>query len=192
MKSICVFCGSSPGANGAYAHAARSFGELLAKNNITLVFGGGKVGLMGQLADAVLVNGGKAIGVIPDRLAIKEVAHASLTDLHVVENMHKRKALMYELSDAFVALPGGTGTLDELFEVFTWIQLGFLAKPLGLLNVDNYFNNLTLFLSHTVEQRFVKAEHLDMLLVDSDQETLLSRLRSYTPIQTTKWIGTTV
>lgn len=192
MKSICVFCGSSPGANGAYAQAARSFGELLVKNDITLIFGGGKVGLMGQLADAVLANGGKAIGVIPDRLAIKEVAHASLTDLHVVENMHQRKALMYELSDAFVALPGGTGTLDELFEVFTWIQLGFLAKPLGLLNVESYFNNLTLFLSHTVEQRFVKAEHLNMLLVDSDQESLLSRLKNYTPVQSNKWIDTTV
>jgi uncharacterized protein (TIGR00730 family) len=188
MKSICVFCGSSPGANGAYAQAARSFGELLAGNDISLIFGGGKVGLMGQLADAVLTNGGRAIGVIPNRLAIKEVAHASLTDLHVVENMHQRKAMMYELSDAFVALPGGTGTLDELFEVFTWIQLGFLAKPLGLLNVDSYFNNLTSFLSHTVEQRFVKPEHLDMLLVDSDQESLLSRLKNYAPVRTAKWI----
>ncbi len=191
MKSLCVFCGSSPGANIAYANAARSFGELLAANNITLIFGGGKVGLMGQLADAVLNNGGKAIGVIPNRLAIKEVAHASLTDLHVVENMHTRKALMYELSDAFVALPGGTGTLDELFEVFTWTQLGFLAKPLGLLNVNNYFDHLTSFLSHTVEQRFVKPEHLDMLLVDSNQESLLSRLNKYIPFQSSKWIDTT-
>ncbi|MEO8168266.1 MAG: TIGR00730 family Rossman fold protein [bacterium] len=191
MKSLCVFCGSSPGANAAYVNAARSFGELLATNNITLIFGGGKVGLMGQLADAVLNNGGKAIGVIPSRLAIKEVAHAGLTDLHVVKNMHTRKALMYELSDAFVALPGGTGTLDELFEVFTWTQLGFLTKPLGLLNVNNYFDHLTSFLSHTVEERFVKPEHLDMLLVDSNQESLLSRLNKYIPSQSSKWIDTT-
>jgi uncharacterized protein (TIGR00730 family) len=122
---------------------------------------------------------------------VSEVAHASLTDLHVVENMHQRKALMYELSDSFVALPGGTGTLDELFEVLTWIQLGFLAKPLGLLNVGNYFDNLRLFLSHTVEQRFVRAEHLDMLLVDNNQESLLSRLKNYTPVQISKWIDKT-
>ncbi len=190
MKSLCVFCGSSPGANGAYANAARSFGELLAKNNITLVFGGGKVGLMGQLADSVLSNGGEAIGIIPESLMKKEIAHAGLTHLHVVSNMHERKATMYNLADAFVALPGGTGTLDELFEVFTWIQLGLLAKPLGLLNVNGYFTHLTAFLYHTVEERFVKSDHLDMLLVDSEEESLLTRLKNHTPVQVNKWMDT--
>lgn len=188
MNSICVFCGSSPGANGAYANAARSFGTLLAKNNITLIFGGGKVGLMGQLADSVLSYGGKAIGVIPESLVKKEVAHDSLTEMHVVQNMHERKALMYKLSDAFVALPGGTGTLDELFEVFTWIQLGYLNKPVGLLNVDGYFDHLMTFLRHSVRERFVKAEQLDMLLVDEREDRLLQRMKTYAPMQTDKWI----
>lgn len=191
MNSICVFCGSSPGANGAYAEAARAFGALLATNNITLIYGGGKVGLMGQLADSVLKNGGDAIGVIPETLFKKEVAHESLTKLHIVENMHVRKALMYELSDGFVALPGGTGTLDELFEVFTWIQLGLLVKPVGLLNVDGYFDHLRSFLTHSVEQRFVKAEHLDMLVIDDSQDALLHRLTNARPISSDKWMDRT-
>jgi uncharacterized protein (TIGR00730 family) len=188
MKSICVFCGSSPGANGAYTKAARTFGELLAKNHLTLVFGGGKVGLMGQLADAVLANGGEAIGVIPEALMRKEVAHNGLTQMHVTPNMHERKALMYKLSDAFVAMPGGTGTLDELFEVFTWLQLGYLHKPIGLLNVERYFDHLSAFLQHSVTERFVRAEQLQDLLVDDNEASLLSRLQNHTPIQIDKWV----
>ena len=191
MKSLCVFCGSSPGANGAYAEAARAFGTLLVTNNITLIYGGGKVGLMGQLADSVLKNGGEAIGVIPETLFKKEVAHQNLTKLHVVENMHVRKALMYELSDGFVALPGGTGTLDELFEVFTWIQIGYLSKPIGLLNVNGYFNHLSTFLEHTVAERFVKPEHLTMLLVDDNGESLLHRMHNTNPVSCDKWIDKT-
>lgn len=189
MNSICIFCGSSLGANGAYASAARTFGELLARDSITLIFGGGKVGLMGQLADAVLSNGGNAIGVIPDALMRKEVAHQKLTYMHVVPTMHERKALMYKLSDAFVALPGGTGTLDELFEVFTWLQLGYLHKPVGLLNVHGYFNHLTSFLHHSVAERFIKPEQLEDLLVDENEASLLARLKSHTPKQIDKWIG---
>jgi uncharacterized protein (TIGR00730 family) len=188
INSLCIFCGSSPGANGAYANAARRFGELLARDNITLIFGGGKVGLMGQLADAVLANGGKAIGVIPEALMRKEVAHSGLTHMHVVPTMHERKALMYKLSDAFVAMPGGTGTLDELFEVFTWLQLGYLHKPIGLLNVHGYFNHLTAFLNHSVAERFVKAEQLEDLLVDENAASLLARLKNHTPKQIDKWV----
>jgi uncharacterized protein (TIGR00730 family) len=188
IHSICVFCGSSSGANGAYANAAGAFGKLLALDNITLIFGGGKVGLMGQLADSVLTNGGRAIGVIPEALMRKEVAHDGLTQMHVVPNMHERKAMMYKLSDAFVAMPGGTGTLDELFEVFTWLQLGYLHKPIGLLNVEGYFNHLTAFLDHSVTERFVKAEQLQDLLVDDDETSLLSRLKQHAPRQIDKWI----
>ena len=188
MTSLCVFCGSSPGANGAYASAARAFGELLAANHITLVFGGGKVGLMGQLANSVLANGGTAIGVIPEALVRKEVAHESLTAMHVVKNMHDRKAMMYNLSDGFVVLPGGTGTLDEMFEVFTWMQLGMLVKPLGLLNVGGYFDHLTAFLSHSVAERFLTPKHLAMLITERDQHVLLQRLQTAKPPSTEKWI----
>lgn len=188
MNSLCVFCGSSPGANGNYALAARSFGTLLAQQHITLIFGGGKVGMMGHLADAVLSNGGKAIGIIPEALMRKEVSHDGLTEMHVVPSMHERKALMYKLSDAFVAMPGGTGTLDELFEVFTWLQLGYLHKPIGLLNVEGYFDHLTAFLKHSVTEKFVKAEQLEDLLVDESEASLLIRLKNHTPIQIDKWI----
>jgi uncharacterized protein (TIGR00730 family) len=188
MNSLCVFCGSSPGANGAYADAARAFGTLLAEQHISLVFGGGKVGLMGHLADAVLSNGGKAIGVIPEALVRKEVAHDGLTTMHVVKTMHERKALMYDLSDAFVALPGGTGTLDELFEVITWNQLGYLTKPVGLLNVHGYFDALTAFLHHSVAERFVKPELLGLLHADEDPEKLLTRLNTPPTPLSDKWM----
>lgn len=188
MNSLCVFCGSSPGANGAYAEAARAFGTLLARRGITLVFGGGKVGLMGHLADAVLAHGGTAVGVIPEALVRKEVAHEALTAMHVVKTMHERKALMYELSDAFVALPGGTGTLDELFEVITWNQLGYLTKPVGMLNVNGYFDALGAFLHHTVAERFVRAEHITMLHAEENPERLLARLTSPPIPSPDKWI----
>ncbi len=185
ITSLCIFCGSSPGANGAYAHAARALGTLLAQQNIALIFGGGKVGLMGHLADAVLQHGGKAIGVIPEALVRKEVAHDSLTAQHVVRDMHERKALMYALADAFVVLPGGAGTLDEFFEVFTWTQLGLLLKPLGLLNVEGYFTRLAAFLDHAVTERFVSRQHLDMLIVDEQPDALLQRASVY---PADKWI----
>ncbi len=188
MKSLCVFCGSSPGANGNYAAAARTLGTIIAGEGITLIFGGGKVGLMGHLADAVLAGGGKAIGVIPEALMRKEVAHEGLTEMHVVKDMHIRKAMMYSLADAFAALPGGTGTLDELFEVITWNQLGYFNKPVGLLNVDGYFDALGTFLRHTVTQHFVKAEHIDKVFIERDATTLLERLRSPQTPLSDKWM----
>lgn len=189
MKSLCVFCGSSPGANGHYADAARTFGKLIAGKGITLIFGGGKVGLMGHLADAVLASGGRAIGVIPEALMRKEVAHEGLTEIHVVKDMHIRKAMMYSLADAFVALPGGTGTLDELFEVITWNQLGFLNQPVGLLNVDGYFDRLAAFLQHTVAEHFIKAEHIDRVILDENPARLLERLCVSYPPMSDKWMN---
>lgn len=188
MKSLCVFCGSSPGANGNYALAAKALGTLIAGEGITLIFGGGKVGLMGHLADAVLANGGKAIGVIPEALMRKEVAHDGLTQMHVVKDMHVRKAMMYSLADAFAALPGGTGTLDELFEVITWNQLGYFNKPVGLLNVDGYFDGLGTFLRHTVAEHFVKSEHINSVYMERDAHTLLERLRTPQTPLSDKWM----
>src|ERR1051325_8659898 len=158
MQRLCVFTGSSSGARAAYAEAARELGTLLARRGIGLVYGGARVGLMGAVADAVLAAGGEAIGVIPQALVAKEVAHTGLTALHVVESMHARKAMMSDLSDGFIALPGGWGTLEELFEVLTWAQLGLHRKPTGLLNVDGYFDGLLAFLTHTVAEAFVRTD----------------------------------
>ena len=173
---ICVFCGSSPGARPAYLAAARELGELLAARGIGLVYGGASVGLMGELADAVLAAGGEAIGVIPGRLLDREIAHAGLTELHVVETMHERKALMAELSDAFVMLPGGAGTLDEFFEALTWRQLGLHSKPLALLDVDGFVGPLLALADHLVAEGFVLPEFRALLLVERDPAALLDRL----------------
>ena len=176
MKRVLVFCGSSPGSRPEYAESAAALGRLLAERRIELVYGGASVGLMGALADSTLAAGGTVIGVIPTRLVELEVAHAGLTKLHVVETMHQRKALMAELSDAVIALPGGTGTLDELFELFTWRHLGLHRKPIGLLDVVDYWKPLLGFLEHAVNERFLRAALLETLLVERSAESLLDRL----------------
>ncbi len=189
MQRACVFCGSSPGARPQYTEATEDLGSLLVQNGITLVYGGASVGLMGRLADTVLSEGGEAVGVIPRALVEREIAHLGLTELHVVDSMHERKALMADLSDAFVALPGGLGTLDELFEVYTWAQLGLHRKPCGLLNVEGYYQHLADFLDHAVGERFVRDEHRDMLIVEEDPATMLERLQGFDPATLTpKWI----
>jgi uncharacterized protein (TIGR00730 family) len=188
LKSLCVYCGSSPGLRASYVEAAQGFGTLIASQNITLVYGGGNVGLMGALADSVLRAGGEVIGVIPERLVAKEVAHRGLTTLHRVASMHERKLKMAELSDAFVAMPGGAGTLEEIFEVFTWTQLGFHSKPCAFLDVDQYYAWLFQFLDHMAEQRFIKEEHLATLIRGDDPAELLIQLRSFSPVTVDKWI----
>jgi uncharacterized protein (TIGR00730 family) len=179
MKRILVFCGSSPGARPEYAAGAQELGRLLAERELELVYGGASVGLMGALADGVLAAGGTAIGVIPTRLVEAEVAHAGLTKLHVVETMHERKALMAELSDGVIALPGGTGTLDELFELFTWKQLGLHRKPIGLLDMADYWQPLLAFLEHAVNERFLREALFETLLVERDAGALLDLLANH-------------
>lgn len=189
MRRVCVFTGSNAGARGEYANVAQQFGRELVARGYGLVYGGGSVGLMGRLADAVLACGGKVIGVIPEALLAKEVAHDGLMELRVVASMHERKALMSDLADAFVALPGGLGTLDELFEILTWAQLGLHAKPCGMLNVGNYFDTLLAFLDHAVEQQFVKREHRSLLITADSPQELLGRLAAYQPVRVEKWIS---
>ena len=188
IASICVFCGSSPGGNVAYRDAADALGRLLASSGRRVVFGGGKVGLMGVLADSALRHGGEVVGVIPRSLVDLEVAHEGLTDLRIVDSMHQRKQVMSDLADAFLVLPGGFGTLEEFFEVWTWGQLGLHRKPYGLLNVSSYFDSLLSFLDHVVHERFVSAQHRDLLLVDDDPEALLARLDRHVVHATPKWI----
>jgi uncharacterized protein (TIGR00730 family) len=186
---ICVFCGSSPGRLPAYSEAATAFGELLADEGIGLVYGGASVGLMGAVADAALARGGEAIGVIPRALADRELSHPSLTALHVVGSMHERKAMMAELSDAFVALPGGIGTLEELFEAWTWAQLGHHRKACGLLDTAGYYRGLSGFIDHLVAEEFMKPVHREMLRIASTPESMLAALRGYAPPDAPKWIG---
>lgn len=188
MKRLCVFCGSSYGSHAVYAEMARSLGIAFVQRKIGLVYGGGDVGLMGEIANAVLQAGGEAVGVIPKTLAIKEVAHEGLTELHIVENMLERKTLMAELSDGFIALPGGYGTLDELFEMLTWIQLGIHTKPCAVLDVEGYYQKLLEFLDQMVERQFVKLPNREMLLVETDADMLLDRLKNYNVPYEKKWI----
>jgi uncharacterized protein (TIGR00730 family) len=189
MKRICVYCGSSPGRLPAYREAADRLGRVLAERRIGLVYGGASVGVMGAVADAVLEEGGEAIGVIPRSLATKEVAHHGLDELIVVDSMHQRKAKMAELSDGFVALPGGWGTIEEIFEMLTWAQLGFHEKPCGLLNVAAYFDPLFTFLERAIEQRFVKEDHRPMMMMDSNPAALLDRFSDYRAPRVRKWLG---
>jgi uncharacterized protein (TIGR00730 family) len=189
MRALCVFCGSSAGARPAYLAAARDLGRLLARRDIRLVYGGARVGLMGAVADAVLEAGGAVTGVIPEALRTREVAHPSLPDLRIVSSMHERKALMADLSDGFVAIPGGAGTLEEFFEVWTWGQLGIHRKPCGLLNTAGYFDGLLTFLDHAVGERFVRREHRAMVVVDDDAERLLDGMAGYRAPDLPKWIG---
>jgi uncharacterized protein (TIGR00730 family) len=188
IERICVFCGSNDGSDPAYADAARSLGRLLAREGIALVYGGGSVGLMGQLADAVLGAGGRVIGVIPHALWAREVGHRGLTDLHIVDTMHERKAMMADLSDAFIALPGGLGTLEEIFEIWTWAQLGLHAKPLGFLDVGGFFEPLMAFLDRAVREQFVKEPHRAIALIDRDPAALLARFDTWTAPRVEKWI----
>jgi uncharacterized protein (TIGR00730 family) len=188
LKRVCVFAGSSSGSRTEYHAAASDLGRELASRGIGLVYGGARVGLMGAVADAVLAGGGEVIGVIPNALVEKEVAHTSLTELRVVTSMHQRKALMADLSDAFIALPGGWGTLDEMFEILTWAQLGLHRKPCGLLNVLGYFDRLLSFLDHTVEQGFVRREYSSLLAVSDTPPQLLDSLATHTPPVVEKWI----
>ncbi|MEC4593253.1 MULTISPECIES: LOG family protein [Nitrospirillum] len=188
MQRLCVFCGSSPGFDPRHLEAARGLGRALAGAGIGLVYGGASVGLMGAVADAVLEAGGQVIGVIPESLKKKEIAHAGLTDLRVVASMHERKALMAELSDGFIALPGGIGTFEELFEVWTWAQLGHHQKPCAIYNVAGFYDGLTTFLDGVVASGFMKQNHRDMLVTADTAEDLLDKLRGYEPPAVTKWI----
>lgn len=186
LKRICVFCGSNTGARPAYALAARELASLMARQRTGLVYGGGNVGLMGILADAMLEAGGEVIGVIPASLVAREVAHSGLTQLRVVQTMHERKALMNELSDAFIAMPGGFGTLDEFFEILTWSQLGIHGKPSGLLNVAGYYDDLLVMLDHAVSEKLLRPEHRALILADTDAGRLLQRLAAFSPVTEVK------
>ena len=189
LISVAVYCGSSPGNDPAYREAAASLGQTLAERGISLVYGGGHVGLMGAVADAVLEHGGEAHGVITEALEAKEVAHHGLSTLRVVKTMHERKAAMADAADAFVMLPGGFGTLDEFFEVVTWTQLGIHDKPCGVLDVNGYFGPLRELIDGAVTAGFVHPAHGDMIVVDSAAGGLLDRLASWTPVPVSKWLG---
>ena len=178
MKRIAVYCGANTGARPEYAAAAQQLGELLAREKIELVYGGGMIGLMGLVADAALKHGGHVIGVIPEKLVIKEVVHEALPDLRVVKDMHERKALMAELADGFMALPGGFGTFEELFEVLAWSQLGWHHKPVGLLNVGGFYDRLLGFLDQAKDEGFLRAQHRELVIAESGAEKLLQRLKS--------------
>lgn len=181
MKSICIYCGSSPGASPLYAQAARRLAKEMVADNIGLVYGGAHVGLMGIIADEVLRLGGEATGVIPKTLLDREVGHQGLTRLHIVKDMHERKALMAELSDGFIAMPGGIGTLEELFEAFTWSQLGIHDKPIGLLNVNGFYDGLIGFIQHLVNERFLKDQQAGIIMVESNEAALIERFKSHQP-----------
>jgi uncharacterized protein (TIGR00730 family) len=176
MKSICVYCGANAGVSPVYAEAARALGRALVARDLALVYGGGNVGLMGIIADEVLRVGGEVTGVIPTALVEREVGHTGLTRQFIVKDMHERKAMMAELSDGFIAMPGGMGTLEELFEMLTWSQLGIHAKPIGLLNVDGFYDSLAGFIRHATEQGFVRPQHAALLMVESEPQNLLRRL----------------
>ena len=176
MKAICVYCGSNPGRKSSYMETAKQLGEVLASQSLSLVYGGAKIGLMGQVADSVLAKGGRVIGILPEGLSAKEVVHPGLSELHIVKGMHERKAKMAELADAFIALPGGFGTMDETMEMITWNQLGFQAKPIGFLNVDGFYDRLFHFLSSIEEEGFVKTGLVEALVLGSDPVKMVERL----------------
>lgn len=188
MKRICVFCASSFGARPAYRQAAHDLGTLLAVRGLEVVYGGAKVGLMGTVADAAMAAGGKVIGVIPEALLLKEIAHSGLTELRVVHSMHERKALMASLSDAFVALPGGFGTFEEFCEVVTWAQLGLHRKPCGLLNIAGYYDSLLAMFDHAVDEQLLRPENRAIVLAAAEAPALLDRMAAYTPALVEKWI----
>jgi uncharacterized protein (TIGR00730 family) len=188
MKRICVYCGSSNGTRQSYIEAARALGASLVRRGFGLVYGGSNVGLMGALADTVLAQGGEVIGIIPEPLVAREVAHTGLSDLRVVGSMHERKALMSELADAFIAMPGGFGTLEEFCEIVTWVQLGLHRKPCGLLNVAGYYDGLLSFLNHAVAEGFILPKYKAIILADSEPDDLLERISKYEAPPLRKWI----
>lgn len=188
LRRICVYCGSSSGNDLAHRTAAHALGAFLARSGIGLVYGGGHVGLMGALADGALAQNGEVIGVIPQSLMAKELGHGGVTDLRVVGSMHERKQLMVDLSDGFIALPGGFGTLDELFETLTWLQLSFHDKPVGILNISGFFDGLIEFINQMSRDGFLKREHAECVLVEQDAEKLLTRMEDFSPPDLGKWI----
>jgi uncharacterized protein (TIGR00730 family) len=188
MQSVCIFCGSNTGREAVYAEATRDLVQALASSGIRIVFGGGNIGLMGVVAEAALAAGAHVTGVTPRKLLEREVVHTGLTELHVVESMHERKVMMAEMSDAFVALPGGMGTLDEMFEMITLNQLGMQRKACALFNVDGFYDGLCDFLNHAVAERFIRAEHRDMIVVEDDAARLVARLRAWTMPEVSKWM----
>jgi uncharacterized protein (TIGR00730 family) len=188
LSSICVFCGSNRGADPAYLKAAEAVGRGLAHRGVRVVYGGGRVGMMGAVADAAREAGGEVVGVMPRQMIDREIGHTGIDDLRVVDSMHERKALMVELADAFIALPGGIGTLEELFEVYTWAQLGIHAKPLGLLDVAGYFRPLVAFLDHSVQERFLRPQTRTLLAVSDDLDDLLAELETWEPPTQHKWM----
>lgn len=192
MKSVCVFCGSSIGADDAYRDAAIELGTVLAERGLKLVYGGGKVGLMGVVADAALRAGGEVLGIIPESLMLKEVGHGSLTELVVTRTMHERKAAMADAADGFIALPGGFGTLDELCEILTWAQLGIHQKPIGLLDTSGFFGKLTAFFDFVSDQGFIHPEHRLLLLEDGTPALLIDRMSAWTPTHIAKWADSAV
>lgn len=187
MQRICVFCGSNLGSRSSYRQMAEALGNALVQQQMELVYGGGKVGLMGVVADAVLAAGGRVIGVIPQALMDKEVGHTGLSDLRVVNSMHDRKALMADLADGFIAMPGGFGTFEEFCEVVTWTQLGFHQKPCGLLNIDGFYNPLIAMFDHATAEQFIRPVHRSLVFAADEPESLLEMLRSYQPTTTNKW-----
>lgn len=188
MKHICVFCGSSYGADSIYVKAAKDLGHSIVKNGYGLVYGGAEVGLMGEVANTVLYAKGTATGVIPKAFA-SEVKHNNLTNLYIVDSMHERKAKMYELSDAFIALPGGFGTLEEILETLTWAQLGFHKKPCGILNTNNYYNDLIKFIDNSISEQFVRECYRDLLIIETSPDLLLERFKNHVPKNLKKWVG---
>ncbi|MCH5373214.1 MAG: TIGR00730 family Rossman fold protein [Planctomycetes bacterium] len=187
MRRICVYCGSSPGNRPVYAGAAKALAEVLVRHELELVYGGADKGIMGVIADAVLALGGKVHGVIPQMLMEKEIAHQGLTELHVVGSMHARKTMMAALSDGFIAMPGGYGTLEEIIEIVTWGQLRFHDKPCGLLNVDGYFDHLLAYLDHASQEGFLRLENRAMMLVDKDPAGLVQQFERYAAPHVEKW-----
>ena len=190
MKSICVFCGSSSGKGVNHLKAAQKLGKIIAEENITLVYGGGNVGIMGELANTVLQYNGKVIGIIPEDLVAREAALKEVTELRIVKSMHERKAMMSELSEGFIAMSGGIGTLEEFFEAWTWAQLGIHNKPIGILNVDGYYDRLIDFINNSVEQEFVYKNNLDMIVIDKDAKSLIGKMKDFKPVKVRRWMET--
>lgn len=190
MKSICVFCGSSSGKGVNHLKAAQKLGKIIAEENITLVYGGGNVGIMGELANTVLQYNGKVIGIIPEDLVAREAALKEVTELRIVKSMHERKAMMSELSEGFIAMSGGIGTLEEFFEAWTWAQLGIHNKPIGILNVDGYYDRLIDFINISVEQEFVYKNNLDMIVIDKDAKSLIGKMKDFKPVKVRRWMET--
>lgn len=188
MKRICVFCGSNSGIDPIYLATAEKVGKFLADNGIELVFGGGRVGLMGKIADTVMENGGKVIGIIPQALSEREVAHQGLTELHVVGSMHERKAMMADLADGFIALPGGVGTFEEFCEIVTWAQLGIHKKPCALMNVGGFYDSFIAMFDHSMNQGFIRPQHRALVLVESEIDKLYKAMLEYRPPIVEKWL----